>query len=412
MPHLTRFKKMAAGSLLSAVAVISIACTGGNDPTATAVLDVVEPTATAITSTSAGATVVQPTLVVPTPPSVDLPVSNPVADLTQLEIIKAQEQVFIDLFNNTIDSVVKIETRTRTGAGEGSGWIWDVDGHIVTNYHVVDGATQIDVFFFDGRQYDGRVVGFNSDADLAVVKIDLVSGDSVQPSKLGNSSDLSVGQTAIALGNPFGQEFSMTSGLVSALGRLLPSGFGNFSIPSVIQTDAAINPGNSGGPLLDIDGRVIGINTQIRSESGSNSGVGFAVPVDLAKRVVPNLIENGEHVYSFIGITGLVLNNDMRDGLGVGNTQQGAYVTSVSPGTPAQDAGLRADSGSFNATGGPLNARFDGDLILAIDGREVESMDDLIAYLALNTSPGDDIVLTVLRGGQEDLVVVTLTERP
>ncbi len=396
---------MAAAGLISAVAVISIACTSSvDDPTASSVVD---PTATAITS--AGST---PTNVVPTPPPVDMPVSNVVENLTSLEIVKAQEQVFIDLFESTIDSVVKIETSSRLGQGEGSGWIWDVDGHIVTNYHVVDSATIIDVFFFDGRQYSGRVVGFNSDADLAVVKIDLEEGDSIQPSKVGNSSDLRVGQTAIALGNPFEQEFSMTSGIVSAVGRLLPSGFNRFNIPSVIQTDTAINPGNSGGPLLNIDGEVIGINTQIRSESGSSSGVGFAVPVDLAKRVVPNLIENGSHTYSFVGITGDELNNDYRDGLGLDNTAQGAYITSVSEGTPAEAAGLRQDTGGRGINNILVDPNFDGDLITAIDGREVDSMDDLIAYLALNTSPGDDVVLTVLRGGREELVVITLTERP
>lgn len=406
MPRITRFRKMAAASLLSAVAVISIACTSsGGDPAATPIVNATEPTATAIRSSSGGATAV-PSSAVPTPPVVDLPVFNPTAGLTPIEIVKAQEQVLIDLFDSTVDSVVKIQTSTRTGGGEGSGWIWDTNGHIVTNYHVVDGATEITISFFDGREYRGRVIGFNSEADLAVVKIDLEPGDDIQPSLLGNSSDLRVGQTAVALGNPFGQDFSMTNGIVSAVGRLLPSGFGRFSIPSVIQTDAAINPGNSGGPLLDIDGRVIGINTQIRSESGSSSGVGFAVPVDLAKRVVPNLIENGEHRYSFIGITGGELNNRIREGLGLRNTQQGAYITDVSAGTPAQAAGLRDESG------GTVNLQFDGDVIVAVDGRDVRSMDDLIAYLALNTSPGDDIVLTVLRAGQEDLVVLTLSERP
>lgn len=409
MLQLTRFKQMAAGGLLSAVAVISIACTGGgDDPTATSL----QPTATQAIATSApaGATAA-PSAAVPTPTVTDISVSNPIAGLSSLEIIRAQEQVFVDLFEDTVNSVVKIQTRSRTGQGEGSGWIWDVNGHIVTNYHVVDGATTINVFFFDGREYQGVMVGFDSDADLAVVKIELEPGDSIQPSKLGNSSELKVGQAAIALGNPFSNEFSMTTGIVSALGRLLPSGFSSFAIPSVIQTDAAINPGNSGGPLLDIEGRVIGVNTQIRSESGSSSGVGFAVPVDLAKRVVPNLIENGEHVYSFIGISGRELNNTWRNGLGLDNTQQGAYITDVRPGTPAQRAGLRDESGTVDQTGNLLNPQWDGDLIVAVDGRPVESMDDLIAYLALNTSPGDEIVLTVLRAGREELVVVTLTQR-
>ncbi len=412
MPRIFRFRKTAAVGLISAVAVVSIACSSaGGDDTAATVVNTPEPTATAITSANSGSNV-DGTQVIPTPPAVDIPVSNPVSDLTSLEIVKAQEQVLIDLFDDTIDSVVKIETRTRAGGGEGSGWIWDVDGHIVTNYHVVDGATEITVFFFDGREYDAEVVGFNSQADLAVIKIEVEESDEIQPSELGNSSDLRVGQTAVALGNPFGQDFSMTNGIVSAVGRLLPSGFQRFSIPSVIQTDAAINPGNSGGPLLDIDGRVIGINTQIRSESGSNSGVGFAVPVDLAKRVVPNLIENGRHDYSFIGITGTELNNELREGLNLDNTQQGAYVLSVGSGTPAEDSGLRPETGTITASGNTANADFNGDLVVAVDGQGVESMDDLIAYLALNTSPGDDIVLTVLRAGQEDQVVVTLTERP
>ena len=406
MPHFSKIKTTIAVGAISAMALVSVACSGGNkDATATPLVPQEQPTATAITANPTA------TSSVSTPSTPAINVSNPIAGLSSLEIIKAQEQVFIDLFKSTIDSVVRVDTQTRTGAGEGSGWVWDKDGHIVTNYHVVEGATKIDVYLYDGRQYTGRVVGFNSDADLAVVKIDLADGETLQPSKIGSSSDLQVGQVAIALGNPYGNDFSMTSGIVSAVGRLIPNGFTNFAIPSVIQTDTAINPGNSGGPLLDIEGRVIGINTQIRSDSGSNSGVGFAVPVDLAKRVVPNLIENGEHVYSFMGIRGLELDNTMRNGLSLKNGQRGAYITAVEGGTPAQKAGLQGDSGSFGINGTPVNPQYDGDLIVAVDGRPVTSMDDLIAYLALNTSPGDDIVLTVLRAGQQELIVLTLTQR-
>jgi len=407
MPHFSKIKTTIAVGVMSAMALISIACSGASKDATATPLTAQQPTATAITASSGTTTGTG----VPTPPATGVPVSNPVAGMSSLDIIKSQEQVFIDLFKNTINTVVRIDTVTRSGAGEGSGWVWDTTGNIVTNYHVVDGATKIDVYLYDGRQYAGRVVGFNSDADLAVVKIDLAPGETLQASKIGNSSELQVGQMSIALGNPYGNDFSMTTGIVSAVGRLIPSGFSNFAIPSVIQTDTAINPGNSGGPLLDIEGRVIGINTQIRSESGSNSGVGFAVPVDLAKRVVPNLIENGEHVYSFMGIRGLELENTMRAGLGLKNGQQGAYITSVEANTPAQKAGLKGDSGSFGVNGAPVNPQYDGDLITAVDGRQVNSMDDLIAYLALNTSPGDDIVLTVLRGGQEELIVLTLTQR-
>jgi S1-C subfamily serine protease len=406
MPHFSKIKTTFAVGAMTAMALISVACSGGNkDATATPVVPQEQATATAITANATA------TSSAPAPSATTINVSNPVAGMSSLDIIKAQQQVFIDMFNNTINSVVRIDTQTRTGAGEGSGWVWDTEGNIVTNYHVLEGATKIDVYLYDGRQYTGRVVGFNSDADLAVVKIDLAPGETLQPSKIGSSSDLQVGQVAIALGNPYGNDFSMTSGIVSAVGRLIPNGFTNFAIPSVIQTDTAINPGNSGGPLLDIEGRVIGINTQIRSDSGSNSGVGFAVPVDLAKRVVPNLIANGEHVYSFMGIRGLELDNTMRNGLGLKNGHRGAYITSVEAGTPASKAGLQGDSGSFGINGTPVNPQYDGDLIVAVDGRQVTSMDDLIAYLALNTSPGDDIVLTVIRGGTQELIVLTLTQR-
>jgi 2-alkenal reductase len=401
MLEFRKLKKFVFAGALSAVAAVAMACSSGGGATPTA-----SPDGSAVTPSPTS----QPTATAPAQ-GTTVPVSNPLDNLSQLEIVKAQEEVLIRLFQDTINSVVRIETRTGIGGGEGSGWFWDTEGHIVTNYHVVQGASSIEVFLFDGREYPGRVIGFDRDADLAVVKID-PDGEPLQPAAVGNSSDLQVGQMTVALGNPFGQDFTMTTGIVSALGRLIGSGFSTFAIPSVVQTDAAINPGNSGGPLLNIDGEVIGINTQIRSESGSSSGVGFAVPVDLAKRVVPSLIEDGAHEYSFMGIEGVPINREWREGLDLPSDQLGAYITDVRPNTPAEAAGLQAETGSVTQPGDPTaNTNFDGDIIISVDGQPVESMDDLIAYLALNTSPGDDIALEVLRDGQVVTTVVTLGSR-
>jgi 2-alkenal reductase len=407
MPTFSRFKRTLVFGVVALVSVAAVACSGADQPTATTQPEASpEPTAT-----SSPISVQNPT-VTPSSPVGDA--ASALDGLSALEIARSQEQVLVDLFEKTVDSVVKIETASPGGVGEGSGWLWDDQGHIVTNYHVVDGASSIEVFFYDGREYQARVIGFNGDADLAVIKID-AGGDPLQPAVLGNSSDLSVGQTAVALGNPFGEDFTMTTGIVSALGRLKPSGFSisRFSIPSVIQTDAAINPGNSGGPLLDLEGRVIGINTQIQSNSGGSQGVGFAVPVDLAKRVVPSLIEDGSHSYSFMGITGVGLGRQWREGFDFASDRRGAYITSVEPGSPAARAGLVSESGAVSSSTGQPTAstKFDGDLIVSVVGQPVTSMDDLIAYLALNTSPGDDIVLVVLRGGTETSVVLTLGER-
>lgn len=382
------------------MAALAVACNGGGaDLTATST--------TEGTSTPAGNTQVQNPTVTTDTPTGDV---TPSTGLSPLEIVQAQEQVLKELFESTVDSVVKIQTISGIGGGEGSGWLWDDQGHIVTNYHVVEGAESIDVFFYDGREFVGRVIGFDRDSDMAVVKIDAEPG-TLQPAQLGNSSDLHVGQMTVALGNPFGEDFTMTTGIVSAVGRLIRGGFSDYSIPSVIQTDAAINPGNSGGPLLDINGRVIGMNTQIRSDTRSSSGVGFAVPVDLAKRVVPSLIEDGEHEYSLIGITGIEVHRELRENLGLADNQRGAYITGVQPGTPAEEAGLQGDSGNFNDTGNLEDLNYDGDVIVGVDGQPAESMDDLIAYLALNTSPGDEIVLDVIRDGQQISVVVALGSR-
>jgi 2-alkenal reductase len=332
--------------------------------------------------------------------------STDVAELTPAEIVAATENHLADVYEEAVRSVVFIYSRTTQGEGSGSGFVWDESGHIVTNYHVIQGATTLTVKFFNGREYRADIVAFDPAADLAVIKIIDLDHELV-PIAIGNSSKLRPGQTAIALGNPFGEEFTMTTGIVSAVTRTIDSGFSSYSIPSVIQTDAAINPGNSGGPLLDMSGAVIGVNTQIKSETRQSSGVGFAVPVDLVKRVVPSLIEFGEHAYPLMGISGNEVNLTWRENIGLPGDVVGAYITSVTPDGPADLAGIRGDSGSqfsgFN---------FDGDVIVAINSIRMRSMDELIGYLALNTAPGEEIVVTVYRNGVEIAIPMTLGARP
>jgi S1-C subfamily serine protease len=328
-----------------------------------------------------------------------------ISELTPAEIVAAQSEHFADLYERTVQSVVFIRGFTAQGDGSGSGFVWDTDGHIVTNYHVIQGANTLLVKFFNGREYTASIVAFDLDADLAVIKLNDVDHELV-PIAIGNSSRLRPGETAIALGNPFGEEFTMTTGIVSAVSRTLRSGFSLYSIPAVVQTDAAINPGNSGGPLLDMNGAVIGVNTQIRSETRQSSGVGFAVPVDLVKRVVPSLIENGRHEYSLMGISGNEVNYQLRIDAGLPGDIVGAYVARVTPGGPADLAGIREESGSRGLE------NWDGDVIVSIDSIEMTSMDDLIAYLALNTAPGDDIVVGVYRDGVEIAIPMVLGFRP
>ena len=328
-----------------------------------------------------------------------------IAELTPAEIVAAQGEHLADLYERTVQSVVFIRAVTAQGEGSGSGFVWDTDGHIVTNYHVVQGANSLTVKFFNGREYTADIVAFDLDADLAVIRLNDVEHELV-PIAIGSSSDLRPGEMAIALGNPFGEEFTMTTGIVSAVSRTLRSGFSLYSIPAVVQTDAAINPGNSGGPLLDMNGAVIGVNTQIRSESRQNSGVGFAVPVDLVRRVIPSLIENGHHEYSLMGISGDEVGIQLRSDAGLPGDVMGAYVIRVTQDGPADQAGIREDSGSRGLE------NWDGDVIVSIDSIRMTSMDDLIAYLALNTAPGDDIVVGIYRDGVEIAIPMTLGARP
>jgi 2-alkenal reductase len=395
----------------AAALLIAAACTSpakdtpvpATDATATGIPDA----SPAAAETPSPVTVVNPAVTV-TIPTGDIPAQ--VADLTLDEIVQAHEQLLVALYRDTVPSVVRITAVSAGGAaGEGSGFVWDDDGNIVTNFHVVQGARTISVFFKDGSEFDATIVGTDPDADLAVIRID-ASPAYLRPADLGDSSTVQTGQMAIAIGNPFGEDFTMTTGIVSAVGRGIESGFGSYTIPAVIQTDAAINPGNSGGPLLDRQGRVIGINTQIRSDSRQNSGVGFAVPVDLIKRVVPSLIEDGSYEYAYLGISGRSIDNAVREGAGFGPEVKGVLLGQVSPGGPADTAGLRGSDRTVRVNGQQIEVG--GDVVLAVEGNAVTAMEGLIGYLALTTSPGDRVDLDILRGGEVTVVTVTLGARP
>ncbi len=294
--------------------------------------------------------------------------------------------------------------------GEGSGFVWSEEGHIVTNQHVVADADRVTVIFPDGLELIAEVLGTDPDSDLAVLKIDVPAGGLV-PIEIGDSSDVEVGQLAIAIGNPFGQAFTTTTGIVSAVGRTIRSGNTRFSIPQVIQTDAPINPGNSGGPLLDRHGRVIGINTQIISRTGASVGIGFAVPINAAKQVIPELIENGEFEYAWLGISGNTVRREITELMDVPPETRGALVIDLARGGPAEAAGL-AGANRTEETANGL-APIGGDIIVGVDGSPIRSMDDLITYLIENTRPSDRISVDVIRdGGERVTIVVVLGTRP
>lgn len=314
------------------------------------------------------------------------------------------QATLVALYQQANPSVVYI----ITSQGSGSGFVYDDAGHIVTNRHVVSGSRQFEIVFANGARLAGELVGADADSDLAVLKVDALP-DGVQPLPLAEPDTLQVGQFVVAIGNPFGEQGSMSVGIVSGLGRslrsqrALSSGGTAYSLPSVIQTDAPINPGNSGGPLLNLAGEVVGINSAIASVSGVNSGVGFSIPVIAVRRIVPSLIEAGSHTYSYMGVSfddEISLNDQSQFGL---PQTQGAYVVSVAPGSPAGLAGLR---------GADPNTGRGGDLVVAIDGRPVNSFNDLNSYLVFNTAPGQAIELTVLRDGEQLTVPLTLGARP
>ena len=317
------------------------------------------------------------------------------------------------IYEGATQSVVSIVTR-RPGSissdanwrwgGQGSGWVWDEAGHIVTNNHVVAGASDIVVNFANGRWAEAELVARDPQSDLAVLRVEAPEGMRLRP--LERAAALpKVGHYTIALGSPFGLENSMSLGIVSALGRSFPMGdpglASRYSLPEVIQTDAAINPGNSGGPLLDLGGRVVGINFAIRTQersitgAGVNSGVGFAIPITVADRIVPALISDGEYRYPFLGISGGTISGPVALSMNLDNDVLGVYVRAAVSGGPSDDAGVRR-----------------GDIIVSIDGKAVRNFEDVISHLIMQKSPGETVEIGVLRRGRSRTFEVELSTRP
>ena len=357
------------------------------------------------------------------------------------KIVAAYESVIGDVHDNVLPSVVSIFVLNRVEVsgsipgftypfpfgqrtpqsgesqqefffrnGQGSGFVWDTQGHIVTNRHVVVDAERISVQFSDGSAFEAEVVGLDQDSDLAVIKVER-DAEQLTPVTLGDSNKVRVGQLAITIGNPFGQEFTTTTGIVSAIGRTIRAGDSHFSLPKVIQTDAPMNPGNSGGPLLDRQGQVIGVDAQIITRSGANTGIGFAIPVNIAKQVVPGLISEGSFTYSWLGVRGTTITPEAVDLMGAPEGTRGAQVIAVAEEGPAHISGLIGSTKTKQTSQG--NIRYGGDVITAINGQPVLGMTDLIVYLLENTRPGDAVAVRIVRdGGEVAEIKVTLDARP
>ena len=330
-----------------------------------------------------------------------------------------------DLFEKVEKSVVQVmevDNSNELGSRLGSGFVYDKNGHIITNYHVVvpgsNNNDELQVSFLDGNIYSAELVGFDQFADLAVIKVNSITSDKLMPLSLANSSALRIGETVVAIGNPFGLSGSMTVGIVSGLGRLLPSNengenlgraTSSFSIPNIIQTDAAINPGNSGGPLIDTQGRVIGINTAIFSNTGVYSGVGFAIPSNTISKVVTSLIQTGSYRHPYIGIVGLSLTPDLSKQIGLNQTK-GFLITSITDGSPAEKADLQAGTTTKAYNGREINTG--GDIILKIDNREVTKINDILAYLESQKQVGDKVHFMIQRDNSIRELDLVLGERP
>ncbi len=364
-----------------------------------------------------------------TAPLVSAPSANQPPILVQAPLNPAAEQdAFVAMYQRVIPGVVIIKVSGQQGASLGSGFVYDAAGHVVTNYHVVQGAKndKVEVDFMSGFKAYGTVVGTDLDSDLAVVKVDAPASE-LHPLAVGDSNALQIGQTVIAIGNPFEYFGSMSVGIISALHRTLdsehatPGGGQPFTAGDLLQTDTAINPGNSGGPLFNINGEVIGVNRAIETTNFTstgqplNSGIGFAVSSNIVRRVVPVIIKSGKYDYPYLGLSSISLGNPSRGGLSLDEINAlglkqftGTYVTDVVKGGPADQAGIKA--GTTATSFQNLNAG--GDLITAIDGHPVLQYDDLIAYLVTSRSPGDTVVLTIMRGDKKQDITVTLAKRP
>ena len=318
----------------------------------------------------------------------------------------------VELFEKSEEGVVRIDVDKTGSMGErnsvGSGFIFDHFGNIITNTHVIDNASSITVTFLDGSQYNASVVGMDKFTDIAVIKVE-EKPDYLHPLQIGDSTTLKVGESVAAIGNPFGLSGSMTSGIVSQIGRLLPSHDTGFSIPNVIQTDAAINPGNSGGPLLNMNGEVMGINTAIQSGTGQSAGIGFAVPSNTISKVVPVLITEGKYSHPWIGISGQDINPELAKIRNLDNSK-GFLIVNVIPDSPAEIAGLKGVS-EIEKIGNKEYPK-DGDIIVSVDGKEVRKISDILIHLQEEKSVGDEMILGIIRNGESMDIILTLVVRP
>ena len=334
-----------------------------------------------------------------------------------LKLLKAKAFQLNTIYSTSLPSIVHIKVRqtvpgffqNQERTGQGSGFIWDTEGNIVTNYHVVASASIVDVEFADGSQYSASVIGLDPNSDLAIIKVN-PKGKILTPLNLGDSTNVKVGNHTIVIGSPFGQEFSMSTGIVSAIKRTVPSQNAMFSIPNVIQTDAAINPGNSGGPLLDIEGNVIGINSQIISRSGGNQGIGFAIPINSVKKIIPTLIKGERFEYPYIGITGMDLNTNLKKALEIDSEIKGVMIVDVVKGSPADLGGLLGYTGTVSDNDNSYPSG--GDILTAINTIPIKSMSDLLTLLFSDYSPGDSVTFTILRDSSSFDLDITLISRP
>ena len=338
----------------------------------------------------------------------DNQIPNTTIDTTRLY---SNNLSLIEIFEKSEPGVVRVNVqRSETSDvvnGVGSGFVFDKKGHIITNAHVVKDAKKVVVTFLDGRSYNAEIIGIDEYTDMAVLKVnaDLAL---LRPLLIGDSSNLKVGEAITAIGNPFGLSGSMTSGIVSQLGRLLPSGAG-YSIPDVIQTDAAINPGNSGGPLLNMRGEMVGINTAIQSATGEFTGVGFAIPSQTVAKIIPTLIEKGEYNHPWIGISGRDIDPDMAKVLELKDAV-GFLVVTVVENSPASKAGLIGSEKTIQVGG--INYVIGGDIILSVDGIEVRKIADILIHLQRAKTVGDEMVLEILRDNRTTNITIILQERP
>lgn len=317
--------------------------------------------------------------------------------------LNSEQDSIAQLFQDSDQSVVSIAAFGSENA-QGSGFIYSENGHIVTNQHVVEDADRVEVNFIDGTTREANVIGTDPYTDLAVLK---VNKRDLEPLELGDSSNVEVGQKAVAIGNPFGLRGSMTSGIISQKGRTLRTQ-GGFSTPNVLQTDAAINPGNSGGPLMNIQGDVIGVNTAIESNTGVFSGIGFAIPSNTVERVVPELIEDGDYSHPWIGVSGVDVNQDIAEEMGLENST-GFLIMEVVDGGPAQAAGLEGPD--RNATIDGTEVEVGADVIVAINGEKIRGISDVLLYLARDAEVGETVQITVIRDGERMEVPLTLQSR-